>query len=68
LPCEALRGAMHSKTTKYRAKADEIRAKAATMQDESLRQTMLLLAVDYEELAETVNRIANSSEFLKRRT
>jgi hypothetical protein len=54
---------MHSKTTTYRAKAEEIRAKAA-----SLRQTMLLLAVDYEQLAETVDRSATSSDVLKRRT
>jgi hypothetical protein len=40
---------MHSRTTKYRAKAEEIRAKAATMQDESLRQTMLRMAADYEQ-------------------
>jgi hypothetical protein len=59
---------MHSRTTTYRAKAEEIRAKAATMQDESLRHTMLRMAADYEQLAETVDRIAESADVLKRRT
>jgi hypothetical protein len=44
----------------YRAKADEIRAKAAEAKDPSIRQMLLRIAVDYERMANALQEIADA--------
>ena len=47
---------MTTKSQSYRARARELRRRAATMGDDFLRETMLKLAVQFEELAEDIER------------
>jgi hypothetical protein len=54
--------------TKYRVKADEVRAKAAEIEDLSIRDMLLRIALDYERMAKAVLEIANARNTRNRRS
>ena len=52
--------------TTYRARADEIRAKAAESNDPSIREMLLRIALDYERMAKALLEIANARKVRNR--
>ena len=52
----------------YRAKADDVRAKAAQIKDPGIREMMLKIAVDYERMAKALQDIAESRNTDNRRS
>jgi hypothetical protein len=55
-------------TSQYRAKADEIRAKAAETKDPGIRQMLLKIALDYELMANALREIAEARATRTRRS
>jgi hypothetical protein len=53
---------------KYRAKADEVRAKAMEIRDLGIREMLLRIALDYERMAEVILEIAEARSTRNRRS
>lgn len=58
------------KASRYRANAEEIRMRALTLSDPKLREILLLLAAEYDQLAFTLDELAafEDSKLQQRRT
>jgi len=50
----------------YRAKAVEVRGKAALMNDPGLRETMLRIAQDYDHMADVLKNLGDIQEQRKK--